>query len=283
MEEKYKVISIGKHKDPYQVPLNLIQLATYLEYYGSNSKRDLEYIFGLFDLDLPSRKRAVNTVDFKTDVKERRSLQVINKALTMELLAGGMFGYVDHPVEVHSNCLVSRPQPDGAVDEERYQVVPNNFAQGGLSDVQIDYANYMVILEVSAKYQPSEEHFRNQLSSTLKHARIVREEGYDKPMYCLLITERSLKLVGNRFALKEIHANIKSSERIYIAAMSTEELAALGHTMATTYGNEITKVHSDDLLNVLKATAEKGVNGRFHELFVEHLKAERSRLHGLWI
>ncbi len=273
MDNKNKTISIGKNKDPYEMPLNLIQMAAFLEYFPSNSKRDLKHIFGLLDLDSSSRRRYENTIDFKTDVKERRNLQIINKALSMELFTSGMFGYIDHPAEVHANCLVSYCQPQDAVDDKHFRAVPSNFAQAGVPDVQIDYENFMVILEVSAKYQPSLEDYKKQLSGALKHARSIREKEYEKPIYCLLINERSLDHVVNKETMKEVLKDIKQSEQIYITAMSIEEFAALGKVMANTYEDDISKIHSDHLHEVLQATVEKGIYGKFHEILVERLDA----------
>jgi hypothetical protein len=272
MEEQNKTILIGKDKDPYEMPLNLIQLAIYLRYFPLNSNRELNYIFGLFELDAPSRREYKNTIDFKTDVKERRNLLSINKGLSMELFTSGIFGYIDHPEEVHANCQSRQYRPQGAADNTPYRAVPNNFAQGGVPDVQIDYGDYSVILEVSAKYQPSIEHFTKQLEGALKHARLVREAGYDKPIYCLCINERSLNLVENKLALKTVKEGIKPTEQIYITVISIDDLATLGQTMDRTYEKEITKVSSEDLHQILKATMEKGGNGKFDELFMEQLK-----------
>lgn len=273
MEDKNKTIYIGKDKDTYEMPLNLIQLATYLDYFGANSKRDLKHIFGMLDLDSPSRRRYENTIDFKTDENERKTLQVINKALTMELFASGMFGYIDHPAEVHSNCLVKRYQAKDAVDDSNYLAMPSNFAQGGVPDVRVNYENFIVILEVSAKYQPSLEDYKKQLNGALKHARSMRGEGYDKPIYCLLINERTLVHAVNKEVMKEVLKNIESSEQIYITAMSIGEFAALGQKMAKTYEDDISNIRSDDLHEVLEATVKKGIYGKFHEIFEERLKS----------
>lgn len=276
MVKKNKTISIGKNKDPYEIPLSLFQMATYLEYFPSNSKRELKYIYGLFDLDPPTRRLNDNTIKFKTDVKERMQLQIINKALTMELLSSGMFGHIDHPAEVHANCLVSRYQPKDAINEEQYFAVPCNFAQGGVPDVQIDYENYTVILEVSAKYQPSLEDYIKQLNGALKHARSLREEISEKPIYCLVITERSLGLVENKEKMEEVLKDIHSSEMIYIIALSIEEFANLGKVMARKSEDVISKITRDDLHEVLQATVEKGVYGKFHEILEERLDKNQS-------
>lgn len=273
MEDKNKTISIGKDKDTYEMPLNLTQLATYLDYFSSNSKRDLKHIYGMLDLDPSSRKRYENTIDFKTDEKERKTLQIINKALTMELFASGMFGYIDHPVEVHSNCLVKRYQAKDSVDNSRCLAMPSNFAQGGVPDVKVNYEKFIVILEVSAKYQPSMEDYKKQLNGALKHARSMRGEGHEKPIYCLLINERTLDHVVNKEVMKEVLKNIEPSEQIYLTAMSIGEFAALGQKMAKTYEDDISKIHSDDLHEVLEATVKKGIYGKFHEIFAERLES----------
>lgn len=271
MDENNKTIAIGTHKDPYKVPLNLDQLSKYLQYIIPNSKRELKEIFGKFKLDSASRRIQVNTIDFKTDAGERMNLQNINKGLTMELFASGMFSYFDHPSEVHSNCLVNRYQPQGEVDDSQYLTVPNNFAQGGVPDVQVDYTNFMVILEVSAKSKTTSEHFRSQLNGALKHARAIRENGYDKALYCLVIHERSLKLTENKFVLEKVLETIKPSEQIYITAISIQEFADLGQKMAGTYENDISIIQNDNLLSVLKTTVEKGIHGQFHDEFVKCL------------
>jgi hypothetical protein len=272
MDENNKTIAIGTHKYPYKVPLNLGQLSIYLQYIIPNSKREMKEVFGKFDLDSASRRRQLNTIDFKTDAGERMKLQNINKGLTMELFASGMFGYFDHPSEVHSNCVVNRYQPQGAVGDSQYIAVPNNFAQGGVPDVQIDYTNFMVMLEVSGKEKPTLEHFSNQFNGALKHARAIRENGYDKPIYCLVIHERSLMETKNKTALKEVLEVINPSEHIYITAISILEFADLGHKMSGTYEDVISIIQNDNLLSVLKATVENGVDGQFHDEFVKCLE-----------
>ena len=272
MDENNKTIAIGTHKDPYKVPLNLKQLSIYLQYIIPSSKREMKEIFGKFDLDSASRRRQLNTIDFTTDANERKTLQNINKGLTMELFASGMFSYFDHPSEVHSNCLVNRYQPQGAVDDSQYHVVPKNYAQGGMPDVQIDYTNFMVMLEVSSMEKPNLQHFSNQFNGALKHARAIRENGYDKAIYCLVIHERSLMETKNKAALKEVLEVINPSEHIYITAISILEFAGLGQVMAGTYEDVISIIQSDNLLSVLKATVEKGVDGKFHDEFVKCLK-----------
>ena len=272
MDENNKTIVIGTHKDPYKVPLNLKQLSIYLQYNIPNSKREMKEIFGKFELDSASRRRQLNTIDFTTDADERMTLQNINKGLTMELFASGMFSYFDHPSEVHSYCVVNRYHPQGAVDENQYQVVPKNYAPGGVPDAQVDYTNFMVMLEVSAKEKPTLGDLSKQINGALKHARAIRENGYDQPVYCLVIHERSLMKSENKIALEEVLEVIKPSEQIYIIAISIQEFADLGQVMAGTYENDISKVQNDNLLSVLKATVEKGIDGQFHEEFVKCLK-----------
>lgn len=269
MDNKNRTINIGKNKNSYEMPLNLTQMATFLEYFPSGSKRDLKHIFRLFDLDSSSRKLNDNTIEFKTDTKERMQLQIINKALTMELLTSGIFSYIDHPMEVNSNCLANHYRPQDAADDKPDITTPSNFAQGGVPDTHIEYENYKVILEVSAKYQPSLEDFRRQLNGALKHARELRKNDYKKPIYCLLINERSLNLVENKEALKNVLNDINPSEQIYITAISTGEFAEMGQAIAKMSEGYISKLQSDDLHEVLQATVEKGIYGKFHELLRE--------------
>lgn len=273
MHDKNKTIVIGENKNSYKMPLGLIQMSMYLEYISLNSTRELKYIFDLLNLGSSSRVKYGNTIDFKTAERERINLRNINKALTMELFSSGIFGYIDNPTEVHANCLVSHCHSQKLNNVESHVTVPSNFAQGGVPDVQIDYEDFMVILEVSAKYQPSIEHYKKQLRGALKHARTIREDGYEMPIYCILINERSLSLVENIMAMKELLAEIKPIEKIYVTSMSIDEFSNLGQVLGEKYEEDISKMVSDDLHSILKATVEKGVNGKFHEILVEFLES----------
>jgi len=194
------------------------------------------------------------------------------------LFTSGMFGYFDHPAEVHSNCVVKRYQPQDAVDDTHYIALPSNFAQGDQADTQIDYEDFMVLLEVSAKYHPSQDHYKSQLNGALKHARSIREEGYEKPIYCLLINERTLAHVVNKEIMKKVLQDIKPAEQIFLTAISIEEFASLGQLMAEAYENDMSKIRSEDLHEVLKTTVGKGIYGKFHETFVERLDTVKSPL-----
>ncbi|MEW8492515.1 MAG: hypothetical protein AB2604_01830 [Candidatus Thiodiazotropha taylori] len=231
----------------------------------------------MFDLDSSARRKSGNTIKFKPYVKPSRQLRIINKALTMELLNSGMFGHIDHPAKVQSNCTVSNIRAQNSSGDTDSAVVPNNFAQGGVPDVTVDYESFMVMLEVSAKYQRSLEDFVKQLNGALKHARELRDQKYGQPIYCVTINERTLEHVPNKEALEEVLKDIQPSEEIYLTVVSIEEFASLGHAMAGDYKNEAASVSAADLLTVLKATAEKGVNGNFHRLFEEHLAGLKSR------
>lgn len=277
MQDKNKTIVIGENKNSYKIPLGLTQMSMYLEYISLNSTRELKYIFDLLNLSSSSRVKYGNTINFKTAERERINLRNINKALTMELFSSGIFAYIDNPTEVHANCLTSHCNSNELNDDESHVIVPSNFAQGGVPDVQIDYRDFMVILEVSAKYQPSIEHYKKQLRGALKHARAIREDGYKKPIYCILINERSLSLVENMMAMKELLDEIKTIEKIYVAAMSIDEFANLGQVLGKKYEDEISRMVSDDLHSILKATVEKGINGKFHQILVEHLDAIKSQ------
>lgn len=271
MEDKNRKIVIGEQKSPYQIPLNLLQMSVYLEYIKLNSNRELKSIFEMLSLDSASRIKYDNTIEFKTSEKERKSLRNINKALTMELFSSGIFGHIDSSAEVHANCLVNHLQQSGDISTI---TVPTNFAQGGEPDVEIDYGDFIVILEVSSKYQPSLEHFKSQLSGALKHARSIREDGSRKPIYCILINERSLSLVENMLTLKKFLKCIKPIEKIYITAISIDEFANLGQKIATQYEEDISTMSSDDLHGVLKNIVNKGIHGRFHQQLLEYLDVE---------
>ena len=73
MNENHKTIAIGKDKDPYTVPLTLIQLSRYIGYIVPNSKRELKHIFELMNIDSATRRVHGNNIEFKTDVHEPTS------------------------------------------------------------------------------------------------------------------------------------------------------------------------------------------------------------------
>lgn len=272
MENSIKTpIIIGKDKDPYEMPLNLKMMATNLRYLFPNSKRDLEDVYQSIGLDPATRRKQSNTPR-TIDPNECSNMLSINKGLTMELFAGGMFSYIDHPVEVHANCNVTRHLSFGADGEEVYQALPNNFAQSGVPDVLVDYPDFKVMLEVSAKSKPPLEHFKSQLRGAVKHARMMRESGDKKPIYCLLVNFRSLIQSENKEALKEVLNDVDADEEIYITAVSIAEFSDLGRKMAGIYESNISKISSKDLLGILSATIEKGINGQFHVLFMEYLE-----------
>lgn len=271
MNENNKTIAIGKHKDPYTVPLSLIQLSKYIQYIIPNANREWKDIFKLLELDSSSRNRKLNTIDYKTDARERMTLQNINKGLSMELFGSGIFSHFDHPSEIHSNCVVKRFQSEQATDDNCRHIVPNNYAPSGLPDVVIDYTTYILLLEVSAKSKPPLAHFRSQLDGAVLHARAIREEGCDKPIYCLVINARSLNVTENKIALGKVLEEIKPSEQIFITVTSIQELGDLGQKMAERYEDYISKVRREDLLSVLTATVEKGTYGQFHEEFGKFL------------
>jgi hypothetical protein len=259
------------------------RLSIYLGYLIPNSNRELKEHYEALGLDPPSRRRNRNTINFETDTNERKELRKINKGLTLEIFASGMISYFDHPAEVHANCTVTRHEMSRATGEKQYQAFPKNYAQGGEPDVAVDYGDYMVILEVSAKHIPSLAHFTNQLKGALKHARIIRESGYDKPIYCLVIEEdRSLTVTENKLRLEDRVKMIKPSEQIYLSAISIQEFSALGQAMVNQYKADVEKIQSSDLLSVLQATMAKGIHGYFDKLLLEHLEAIKTPSQSDW-
>jgi hypothetical protein len=267
MNDSSKTISIGKDKDPFTFPLGLKQVSVYMQYFLLDSKRDLKSLYDTLELSAASRRRHRNSIEFRTDERERRKLSNINRGLTMELYASGMFSYFDHPSEVHANCLVSRQQSQSPADDTQFRAFPHNCAQGGLPDAVVDYKDFKVALEVSSKSKLSLAEFAEQLDNALDHVRKIRENGYDKPLYCLLINARSLALTENKHALQKLLDKIDPSEQLYVTVISIDEFAELGQFMARNHSTVFPKVSSEDLLDVLNATVKEGIHGQFHVEF----------------
>jgi|GEM_PF-3665275 len=139
----------------------------------------------------------------------------------------------------------------------------------------IHFEKFMILLEVSAKFQPSLTHFESQLDSAVNHARSIHEE-YKRPIFCLLINERSLEESMVSKALKDILDKIKPSERIFLTATSIQEFSELGHIMSDNYEDVLSDITSADLYRLLKTTMANGVKGRFHVEFAAALKAVKS-------
>ena len=247
MKRNKKTILIGKDDSPYLVPLTLRQSAVYVDYLRFGCKRELDYIFNLMDLGSRTRKLFDNEIDFESNGNTRKGLRVINKGLSMELLTSYVLSYIDNPTQVHPNCTVTKHDDN--------KVIPKNYAQGGEIDIVIDYPEFKLLVEVSAKHQPSLSHYKKQVENALKHARKLREEGEGKLIHCLLVNERSLSIQENKLTMLEICKDIKEEEEIYLTSLSTEEFSIMGDKLGKEYEEDTEQIKSKELLEVFNRSA----------------------------
>ena len=183
-------------------------------------KANRKRVFPILEMDkLPSWYRA-NQESLEPYHNNAKQMAKVTKALALELLVTNFLSYHDMPMETRCHC--STAFFDGL---ER----PVGFAAGGLPDLSVCYDDISVIGEVSTRRKPSIEHYLEQLINAYKHA-VDRNfcNGSDKPVYCLMVNERSLSQSDTKRAfdiftrkVNEKHDNIK------FLSVSIQELASI--------------------------------------------------------
>ena len=158
-------------------------LCTYLRHMSDHDFRTIADIAAKLGLDVYSRGRMGNRVDFrkaKEAGKEIRTLRNINKAMTMELLIALLLTWLDTAGRVKSGCCVKVG-------------LPNNYSPQGLADITALYddANnkpaFRVVGEVSIRRKVTATYYRKQLTQTYQHALDESREHDGIPVYGLVI------------------------------------------------------------------------------------------------
>ena len=173
--------------------------------------------------------------------KRASSLFNINKGLALEKLAVYFMYHINSPVYSRSNCMMHRESG-----------LPVNFAPRDTQDGIVDYGDYRVSLEVSAKTDMGKKDFKNQLEGGLNHA---RDGGFD---IFMLVTEWGPETPGAKAVLEDFRKNhAKELENIDLICVSTTTLHTIGSELCNDYefkqGEK--RITEDNMKAVFKALA----------------------------
>ena len=183
-------------------PLHLKTISHCLHNLVDNQRRSIGEIAEIFQIDKESRRKFGNElVKYQQDEYENEEddgeegkdgengetppdessiddLFRINKALSLEKLAAYFMYQSDSPAYSRSHCLMHKASG-----------LPCNHAPPRMPDGIIDYGDFKVCLEVTAKTNMSQEYFIKQLEGGLKHIKdtdcnilmLVSEWGPEDP------------------------------------------------------------------------------------------------------
>ena len=131
-------------------------------------------------IDMASRIKDDNRVNFPNSEHPRRDFRHINKGLSMELLVALLLTWLDSAGRVDGGCCVRNG-------------LPNNCSPGGKADIISEYPAtedtpaYQIVSEVSSKRQIQVDFYNDQLDQTYRHALELAETRGDGPIYGLVI------------------------------------------------------------------------------------------------
>ena len=199
--------------------------STSITYYGANKKPISEefslplltrYIHAFYGEEKGGLKKIFKEIDIHPNVspgeldknKIRQNKYNINKALAFELIITHWLRQSDNPKEARANCELNEGDN------------PSNYAPVGHADAWLNYGNFTLSVEVSAKESVGSEDFKEQVKGLLRH------RGDAK--FSLLITNRplsyknTLKLYDN--FLKTAKQKSPNQKTGSIMILSIEEL-----------------------------------------------------------
>ncbi len=211
----------------------MLQVATYIKYLKKGSKRELKNIFKLIKLDDKTRSKVDNIIEKLTEDNKPSTLSNINKALSFELLSSFYMNFIDDPKQVWSHCTAQKTSSD--------EILPNNFAPSGMGDIEIDYPEFQLMIEVSAKTSMTVEQYSDQVDGAKKHAQEMRKNDTKKPIYCLMINERTLKDNDIKDCLIDAQKEMEK-QNIYFTSMTIDEFAKLGGNLAHQRNQKIKEI-----------------------------------------
>ena len=158
-------------------------LCNHLNYLTRHNFRIIANIAAKLGLDMYSRVRMDNRVDFKKAEESKNQIRYfrnINKAMSMELLIALLLTWLDQAGRVISGCCVKGG-------------LPNNYSSRGLADVTAFYDDadnepaFHVVGEVSVRRKVTATYYRKQLTQTYKHALEQSRKHAGIPVYGLVI------------------------------------------------------------------------------------------------
>ena len=244
-------ICCGSEDPPIEArPLNLDIVSDFLSVLDDNQKLSIEEIAEKFEIDEKSRKQYGNVLikdqekedGEQTDTengedgtsgagdgqqggkgsqrkKRADSLFNINKGLSLEKLAVYFMYHINSPVYSRSNCMMHRESG-----------LPVNFAPRDTQDGIVDYGDYRLSLEVSAKTGMGRKDFENQLEGGLNHA---KDKGFELLM---VVTEWGPETPGAKAVLEDFRKNhAKDLENIDLIPLSITTLHTIGSWLCDDY------------------------------------------------
>ena len=212
-------------------------LCNHLDYLTRHDFRIIANIAAKLGLDMYSRGRMHNRVDFKK-AKESgtqiRALRNINKAMSMELLIALLLTWLDQAGRVISGCCVKAG-------------LPNYYSPQGLADITALYDDadnepaFHVVGEVSIRRKVTATYYREQLTQTYKHALEQSRKHTGIPVYGLVINSGK---ITRSAILQNVYRQCQSQHRseeysnIRVLPMDTRDFMNIMKRLskANTYG-----------------------------------------------
>ena len=236
METNKPVVFYGKHgllpaKNIYSLPvLNNILSIFYNEQYPGLSE-----LFEFLDI----KANVSNAATSKA--KDRFN---INKAVALEVFITQWLAASDSPIKSISNCVLNTDR----------QII--NFAQKGDSDVSVDYGNFKLNTEVSAKRTVTKKDYLKQLNSSLKHIGDAK--------FVLLVTNKALYEEGVFSTCKKfLEQNSEIKNKDSIIPISTSELLTIGYfineKMEKNVNDKPTNINMRKVFNNLKFSIQNAI------------------------
>ena len=176
-----------------------------------------------------------------------------NKALAMELLVALLFSRIDSPVCVESACLT-----DPATG------LPDTFAPGGRADVSVSYRvrsperTIRIVVEASAMRFMPVEHFRDQLSQAVRHARDLQEPPVQSTYALVVNTAPILKYEKFRAMYRAMlqREGVADDPSIHLVAIQAADLALALCDLAARLPADRLPFRTEQLFDVLDALYE---------------------------
>ena len=253
-------------------PLSLDIVSDFLSVLGDDQRLSIEEIAEVFEIDEKSREQRGNIL-IKDQGKEDRaqtdtekgehgssdtgdgkqggqgllrkkradSLFNINKGLALEKLAVYFMHYINSPTYSRSNCMMHRESG-----------LPVNYAPPGTQDGIVDYGDYRLSLEVSAKADMGRRDFEKQLEGGLNHA---KDAGFD---ILMVVTQWGPETPGAKAVLDDFRQNHEHDlETIDIIPISIKTLHSIGSWLCDDYEFKTSekKISEENMKAVFKALA----------------------------
>lgn len=194
-------------------------LCNHLRYLTSHDFRVINNIAMKLGIDLYSRIRQDNRVNFRETSDKIRELRHINKAMSMELLIALLLTWLDTAGQVKSGCCAKHG-------------LPNYYSPQGLADMTAIYQTadekpaFRVVGEVSIRRKVTAKHYQKQLEQACLHALEEYEKNDGVPVYGLVINSgkiTSSKILQNIFRQCRSDFSLEQHGNIRLLPMYTRD------------------------------------------------------------